>query len=43
VILDCINDKAKAFYRKWDFEELPGSPYRLFVSTKQLEAMAQGT
>ena len=23
VILDCINDKAKAFYRKWDFEELP--------------------
>ncbi len=41
VILDCINDKAKAFYRKWDFEELPGSPYRLFVSTKQLEAMMQ--
>jgi GNAT superfamily N-acetyltransferase len=41
VILDCINDKAKAFYRKWDFEELPGSPYRLFVSTKQLDAMMQ--
>jgi GNAT superfamily N-acetyltransferase len=42
VILDCINDRAKAFYRKWDFEELPGLPNRLFVSTKRLEAMMQG-
>ena len=39
VILDCINDAAKAFHRRWDFEELPGHPYRLFLSAKRLEAM----
>jgi GNAT superfamily N-acetyltransferase len=39
VILDCLTDAAKSFYQKWDFEELPGHPYRLFVSYQQLEAM----
>jgi hypothetical protein len=39
VILDCLTDKAKSFYRKWDFQEWPGHPYRLFVSYHQLEAM----
>lgn len=39
VILDCISDAAKEFYQQWDFEELPGHPYRLFLSTKRLEAM----
>ena len=39
VILDCLGDVAKAFYRKWDFQELPGHPYRLFVSYRQFEAM----
>jgi GNAT superfamily N-acetyltransferase len=39
VILDCLTDVAKSFYRRWDFEELPGHPYRLFVSYQQLEAM----
>jgi GNAT superfamily N-acetyltransferase len=39
VILDCINDEAKAFYQKFDFAELPGQPYRLFLSAAQLEAM----
>src|ERR1700752_3063705 len=28
----CLNDAAKEFYRQWDFEELPGHPYRLFLS-----------
>ena len=32
VILDCVNDASKAFYQKWDFQELPGQPYRLFRS-----------
>lgn len=41
VILDCINDSAKAFYRKWDFEELPGHPYRLFLSAQKLAAMME--
>jgi GNAT superfamily N-acetyltransferase len=39
VLLDCINDAAKAFYRHWDFQELPGHPYRLFLSTARLEVM----
>ena len=39
VVLDCLNDAAKAFYQKWEFQELPGHPYRLFVSHQQLEAM----
>jgi len=39
VILDCLNDEAKRFYQKWDFEELPGHPYRLFLSAKRLEEM----
>jgi hypothetical protein len=43
VILDCINESAKAFYSCWDFAELPGHPFRLFLSAKQLEAMIEGT
>jgi GNAT superfamily N-acetyltransferase len=39
VVLDCVNDAAKAFYERWDFRELPGHPYRLFVSAKQLDSM----
>jgi GNAT superfamily N-acetyltransferase len=41
VVLDCLNDAAKAFYKQWDFEEVPGQPYRLFLSVKRLEAMMQ--
>lgn len=41
VILDCVNDAAKAFYQNWDFEELPGHPYRLYLSAQSLEAMIQ--
>lgn len=39
VILDCINDAAKAFYQRWDFRELPGHPYRLMLSWELLAAM----
>ena len=41
VILDCVSDAAKAFYRHWDFAELPGHPYRLFLSVKLLAAMME--
>jgi GNAT superfamily N-acetyltransferase len=41
VILDCIDDTAKAFYRRWDFEEMPERPYQLFLSEKRLEALMQ--
>ncbi len=39
VILDCVSDAAKAFYQQWEFEVLPGRPYRLFLSAKRLETM----
>ena len=39
VILDCIDDNARAFYRRWDFRELPGHTHRLYLSWSQLEAM----
>jgi GNAT superfamily N-acetyltransferase len=39
VVLDCLGDAAKAFYRQWDFEELPGHPYRLYLSAQRLQAM----
>jgi len=42
VILDCVDDAAKTFYQHWDFQELPGHPYRLFLSAKQLEAIMKG-
>jgi GNAT superfamily N-acetyltransferase len=41
VILDCLDDAAKAFYQQWDFQELPGHPNRLFLSTKRLHAMME--
>ena len=39
IILDCINDTAKSFYQHWDFQQLPGHPYRLFLSAKRLDEM----
>ncbi len=39
VILDCIDEAAKAFYRHYDFEEVPGHPFRLFLSARRLAAM----
>ena len=39
VVLECLNDAAKAFYQKWDSQVLPGHRYRLLVSYHQLEAM----
>ena len=39
VIIDCLHDRAKAFYLRWDFQELPGYQYRLFLSTQTLNAL----
>ncbi|HVX60474.1 MAG TPA: GNAT family N-acetyltransferase [Pirellulales bacterium] len=39
VIIDCIDNAAKAFYQQWDFAELPGHPYRLALSASLLAAM----
>ncbi len=43
VVIDCVNDAAKAFYERWDFQELPGRPYRLFVGAKRLDAMMEAS
>ena len=43
VILDCLNDDAKSFYRRWGFKELPEHPYLLFLSATQLEALIEPT
>lgn len=39
VFLYCLNVLAKQYYRQWNFPEVPGHPYRLFLSYRQLEAM----
>jgi GNAT superfamily N-acetyltransferase len=39
VIIDCVNDRAKTFYQRWDFKELPGNRYRLFLGSTTLSAM----
>jgi GNAT superfamily N-acetyltransferase len=39
VILDSVDDASRSFYQRFDFAPLPGRPYRLFLSIKQLETM----
>ena len=41
IILDCLSTKAKTFYQRFDFAELPGHPMKLFISWKTLEAIAK--
>lgn len=42
VILDCLDDKARTFYQRWDFRPLPGHNNRLFLSWSQLQTMVAG-
>lgn len=39
VILDCMNDRARAFYEHFDFKSVPGHPYKMFLSASLLEAL----
>lgn len=39
VVLDCLHERAKSFYERWDFQELPGHPYRLFLSSETLNVL----
>jgi GNAT superfamily N-acetyltransferase len=39
VVLDCVDEQAKAFYQRWDFREMPGDPMRLFLTAKALDAL----
>ncbi|MFM8286232.1 MAG: GNAT family N-acetyltransferase [Planctomycetaceae bacterium] len=42
VILDCVDERAKAFYQRWNFAEMPGQPYRLFLSLQTLASLMDG-
>lgn len=39
IVLDCVDLAAKNFYQHYDFTELPGHPFRLFLSAERLDAM----
>jgi GNAT superfamily N-acetyltransferase len=39
VVLDCVDENARTFYRQFDFRELPGHANRLFLETRQLDTM----
>ncbi len=41
VLLDCVSDPAKRFYLRWNFEEVPGHPSRLYLSWRRLERMME--
>ncbi|HBE69219.1 MAG TPA: N-acetyltransferase [Planctomycetaceae bacterium] len=43
VLLDCVDDSAKKFYRQFDFDELPGHPMRLYLSFRMLEGIMKKT
>ena len=39
VILDCLGPRAKAFYQRFDFEEVPGRPMKLMLPWSLLDEM----
>jgi GNAT superfamily N-acetyltransferase len=39
VLLDCATKEAKAFYQRFDFEELPGHPMTLMLPWNLLDVM----
>ncbi len=43
VVLDSIDDASRSFYEHFEFAQLPGRPYRLFLSAKLLEALMSGS
>lgn len=43
VVLDCLDEATKGFYRRWDFREVPAHPLRLFLSARELESLMSET
>lgn len=41
VLVDAVSDEAAAFYKLFEFEELPGQRHRLFISYSRLAAIMQ--
>lgn len=42
VLLDCVNDDAKAFYQRFGFTELPNRPLKLHLPADALAALVAG-
>lgn len=42
VVLDCINENAREFYARFGFEEMPGQPFRMFLSFERLRVIVEG-
>lgn len=41
--LDCLDEGVKGFYLRFDFEELPEDPLRLFLSHAKLRKLILGS
>mgnify|MGYP001548569931 CR=1 FL=1 len=42
VVLDSLDDRSRMFYARWNFQQVPGNPYRLFLSYQTLAALMGG-
>jgi ribosomal protein S18 acetylase RimI-like enzyme len=40
VVVDCLNESARAFFMRFQFSEFPGHPMKLLLPRALLEAMA---
>lgn len=43
VLLDCLNESAKQFYARWDFQEMPGYLLKLILSYQKLAAIMEAS
>jgi GNAT superfamily N-acetyltransferase len=39
VVLDCLHERVKEFYERWNFRELPSHPLRLYLSATELDRL----
>ncbi len=39
LVVDALDERAAAFYRKYDFEELTTGPLRLYKTIRDIEAL----
>jgi SAM-dependent methyltransferase len=42
VVVDCLNDGAKRLYQRFDFDEFPGHPMKLFLPKSLLDKLVEG-
>jgi GNAT superfamily N-acetyltransferase len=42
VVVDCLNEGAKRLYQRFDFDQFPGHPMKLFLPKALLDKLASG-